>query len=1161
MLSVNPSGVQEKIEYDQGGLKVSRTLAYGTSVAQTEISYVSPNGLVWQKVAANGLTTTYHYDPLQQLESLTTAPEARSTTLSYDSLGRVLQATTTDTGTTTWSFDAQGYLQTISDAAGQTVNFTSYDSLGRVLAQSMTAGAGLSTNQMTYDDPDVVNGLGNLTQVQMVQGSLPEWQYAFGYDAYGQTIAGTVVLNSTTYGYGATFDPMGRTRTFLYPDGSTQILAYAADGNLSTVSLLEPGQETPVPYLTYSDFTALGEFQNSQFNPNGVQVTRTFYPVNQGFGQLQTITAVSSQQNQTLFSQQYTWNQLDWITAVTDLVSAPNSQSFSYNNQPLNLNMGFLTGAQGPYGSISYEYDQIGNLTQKNATTYAYTPDTDRMASSSLGATYSFYPNGNLQSRAQDGVSWSYTYNAAGNLIGVDRTTGAGTESGVAAYDFTGRRVFQQAVGEDTTAYRVTDNFEVVDLGQGQFQYTRYIDGLSGIAVALTASGNGQQANVAAQAAKMAAQLANPESLRGWVQRLTHQALALLQAPQTEQAVILLLLTLPFALALAVALRLLLCRHQPGRETAFARRHPGLAWGAPVALCSLLLSLAPSVHADLIPGTNGPGVPEVGVLYFVQDHLGSTVSVTDGNGNVTASLAYLPYGAVDPARSSGTDNFRPKFTNKPFNAGTLLYDFGARSYDPQVGRFITPDPDHQFISPYLYGNDSPASYVDPNGDFAFLTAMTVGAVVGAYLGAAAVNHSFNPLNWDWKSGKTYAGLFAGAAIGAIGAAAGGLVAEAAVAVGAIGGMAAEAASVAVGIAGQALVGAGESAAFTALGGGSSEDVFKAAVQGAFLGGLTAGIGRAASSFGRSTRGAASELLDGESTSARGAGSNCCGCASFVAGTPVLLGDEARPIETLAQGEQLVGHDFDTQRNQPYPIVATHTRKVQETVTIELADGEVIITTPEHPFWVLQRGWIPARHLDAGDQLTSDLGQPIALTRVATSVLTQPVAVFNFTVDEVHNYYVGTAHVLVKNVGVCPQMREMDQRRGLIDRNDRYVLNPTRTQLSRDNVVAGQIRVNGQAASGRYMYVVDNQGRISIGTRAGGYPHPTLVGGQDPQVRAAGIVELRRGRIYSVDSHSGHFRPPDDSLYDARDAFNALDATYHEDFQGYLTWTGDVLLDN
>ncbi len=42
-----------------------------------------------------------------------------------------------------------------------------------------------------------------------------------------------------------------------------------------------------------------------------------------------------------------------------------------------------------------------------------------------------------------------------------------------------------------------------------------------------------------------------------------------------------------------------------------------------------------------------------------------------------------------------------------------------------------------------------------------------------------------------------------------------------------------------------------------------------------------------------------------------------------------------------------------------------------------------------------------------------------------------------------------------------------------------------------------------------MYVADNSGNVIIGTRAGQrMPHPTLVGGNKPEVQAVEIVDIR-----------------------------------------------------
>lgn len=70
----------------------------------------------------------------------------------------------------------------------------------------------------------------------------------------------------------------------------------------------------------------------------------------------------------------------------------------------------------------------------------------------------------------------------------------------------------------------------------------------------------------------------------------------------------------------------------------------------------------------------------------------------------------------------------------------------------------------QYFSPYLYSGNSPISFVDPDGQFAFLIVVAVAAVAGAYLGAASANDSWNPFKWNYRNPQTY--VHAG--IGALG---------------------------------------------------------------------------------------------------------------------------------------------------------------------------------------------------------------------------------------------------------------------------------------------------------------------------------------------------------------------------------------------------------
>lgn len=141
----------------------------------------------------------------------------------------------------------------------------------------------------------------------------------------------------------------------------------------------------------------------------------------------------------------------------------------------------------------------------------------------------------------------------------------------------------------------------------------------------------------------------------------------------------------------------------------------------------------------------------------------------------------------------------------------------------------------------------------------------------------------------------------------------------------------------------------------------------------------------------------------------------------------------------------------------------------------------------------------------------------------------------------------------------------DKRAGVYNASEGYRKNPTARVLTNQIDEFGKVRVNRKAANGDYMFVVDVDGRIIIGTRdkmktASGSlknmknPHPTLIGGRDPHVQSAGMVNFRDGRIYSVNNASGHFKPTRGSLAAAKNAFNQLpEAVFRKNFQGYKMW--------
>ncbi len=76
------------------------------------------------------------------------------------------------------------------------------------------------------------------------------------------------------------------------------------------------------------------------------------------------------------------------------------------------------------------------------------------------------------------------------------------------------------------------------------------------------------------------------------------------------------------------------------------------------------------------------------------------------------------------------------------------YNFGARMYDPRVGRFLSIDPrekDYPYFTPYCYAGNSPIMFIDENGEgpiLGMLINMFFGKLLVAKITGKTVSESF-----------------------------------------------------------------------------------------------------------------------------------------------------------------------------------------------------------------------------------------------------------------------------------------------------------------------------------------------------------------------------------------------------------------------------------
>jgi len=119
---------------------------------------------------------------------------------------------------------------------------------------------------------------------------------------------------------------------------------------------------------------------------------------------------------------------------------------------------------------------------------------------------------------------------------------------------------------------------------------------------------------------------------------------------------------------------------------------------------------------------------ETPVIYYIcKDHLGSITGIMEADGDILEEYNYDPWGQRrNPANWSYTNVAVPTLTTRGFTGHEHLDAFNlinmnGRIYDPEIARFLSPDPviqdQYNLLSynRYSYCMNNPLKYTDPSG--------------------------------------------------------------------------------------------------------------------------------------------------------------------------------------------------------------------------------------------------------------------------------------------------------------------------------------------------------------------------------------------------------------------------------------------------------------
>ncbi len=169
--------------------------------------------------------------------------------------------------------------------------------------------------------------------------------------------------------------------------------------------------------------------------------------------------------------------------------------------------------------------------------------------------------------------------------------------------------------------------------------------------------------------------------------------------------------------------------------------------------------------------------------YNLKDHLGNTRVTIDENAGVARVVQedeYYAFGLNAPRSRVSTEN---KYLYNGKEEQDILsdeLDYGARFYDPVVGRWTSVDPsaeegDQESLAPYQYGMNNPIRYTDPDGRCPTCIPGLIGAGVGSLVGgliegSSQLYHNGSITSWKAVGGAALQGGITGGVAGLTGGA-------------------------------------------------------------------------------------------------------------------------------------------------------------------------------------------------------------------------------------------------------------------------------------------------------------------------------------------------------------------------------------------------------
>jgi len=719
-----------------------------------------------KKTDPAGNLLVYQYSKNGYLTAVT-GPDGKTTTIDYDFFGRKTSVKDPNAGIYSYEYDVCGNTIQQKDANGNVISME-FDTLDRIKrAYYNKSGDNPKADVEYFYDQGSSKGLLTLVKDNEVG------EYKYIYDEKGNATVIDKKINGRSYKFAMDYDTAGRVTAITYPDKTVITREYSDAEFLSAVKwgghalvkygkfkidaqtniVSNPKNLNKIYRVTGDDVETEIEYDTLTQKPLGVKSVH--YKKDKDGNVLST---------KILEDVKFGYN---WKGNITEIAEAENNANFSYDT------LGRIKTATGIYGTLNYEYAASGNLTEKDgkllkygdinhphAVTAIYDKGTPVPSESQMD----YDANGNMIRKGNK----IFVYDALNRL----RTIKDGTKIlEQFIYDYQGQRVITKRE-DNVVTVNIDGLYEINTVPGKEETKTKYIYGIKNEVVTQITDNNSTFLTWYDKG--VLEKYYDKDSVSGLLMYGYGYATRIVSSPEYNRAIVkgaMILLIIMFgAMTIWVTTK--------NTKNTKTQKYTAPLW-VKITIPMVMLSFSALTmqgcymfENETVSGTppwlayedapnNSPqnaeqqqnsdgtgtgssaeptmyeaiseylfgkpegsgiitsGIPKTGVLFFHPDYTGNTKFVTDSYGNVRSTMRYKPYGEI--FNQSGTDNFRHKFNGKDRDHYTGLYYYGARYYDPEIGRWTSPDPtipepgNTQAFNRYSFVCGSPIAFQDEGG--------------------------------------------------------------------------------------------------------------------------------------------------------------------------------------------------------------------------------------------------------------------------------------------------------------------------------------------------------------------------------------------------------------------------------------------------------------